>query len=364
MRDLIGRPVLAVGEAVYNWEDVILAAAAWGEWSRVVERTRQGLALVAAADEEDGDEPPFTDEEVEEAANEFRYARNLVAAEEMESWLAAWGLDVDGWMQWIVTDLLRAKRETAEGDTSEGEGPRGAPEGSGTGDEADDDFLAALHAEAVCSGALGRLSYRLAERAAVGAKEREEGGGGETPAGEPAGAVDLRGLPPLGLSREEISRRLRTIAALDAAFGRFRAKVVEPEQLAGRLRSRQTEWTRVTARILRFDSADAAREALTSIRDDGCAMEEVAADAGVEIDEGSFFLEDVEPGVRDRLLAAQKGELLGPLRDGEGWSLFEVLDKVLPSLEDGEIAGMAEKSLLQSALSREVDNRVSWRWRS
>lgn len=380
MRNLIGRPVLAVGETVYSWEDVILAAALWGDWPRVVGRTREGFDLVAEAEAAESDEPPFTDEEVEEAASEFRYARNLVSADEMESWLAAWGLDVDSWMQWIVTDLLRAKREAEEAEEGEDagaddegaaldadEGQEPAEEGDGEPEEEgepDEEFLSALHAEAVCSGTLGRLSYSLAQRAAVFAREREEGGPAATGTLDGPAPEVPAGLPPLGLAPEEVARRLRALSELDAAFERFRARVVDADQLAARLRSRQTEWTRVTVRVLKLDSEDAAREALTSVRDDGCDMAEVAADAGVELAEGSTYLEELEPGVRDRLLAAQKGELLGPLKDGEGWSLFEVLDKTLPSLEDEEIAGKAEKSLLQSALSREVDNRVVWRWRS
>lgn len=377
MRNLIGRPVLAVGETVYSWEDVILAAALWGDWSRVVERTSEGLALVAEAEAAESDEPPFTDEEVEEAASEFRYARNLVSADEMEAWLSAWGLDVDGWMQWIVTDVLRTRSEAAEGEDAGAGDEEAAPEGDdaqalaepGDGEpeeegEPDEEFLSALHAEAVCSGTLGRLSYSLAQRAAVFAREREEGGPAAAEAREGPAPEVPAALPPLGLAPEEVTRRLRALSELDAAFERFRARVVDADQLAARLRSRQTDWTRVTVRVLKLDSEDAAREALTSVRDDGCDLSEVAADAGVELAEGTTFLEELDSGVRDRLLAAQKGELLGPLKDGEGWSLFEVLDKTLPSLEDEEIAEKAEKSLLQSALSREVDNRVVWRWRS
>lgn len=363
MRALIGRPVFAVGETVYCWEDILLAAAAWGLWPGVVERARKGLALIAEAEsDEPGEDLDVTEEEVQEAANEFRYSRNLIAAEEMESWLEAWGLDLDGWFQWVLADLLRSRR----GDAGDGSGPESVAVEPG------EELDVAIHAEAACSGFLGRLSYQLAERVAVHAREVEAGDRSDE--GEPAVSGDgpalalppeaASCLPDLGLSPDEVSRRLGRLAALDAAYGRFRASVVEPAQVAARVRSRQTEWTRMSARVLRLDTEDAAREALTAVRDDGCDLDEVAADAGFEIVDGTFFLEELDAGVRDHLLAAQKDELLGPLREGEKWSLFLVVEKRLPSLDDPEIAARAEKSLLRSALSREVDNRVSWRWRT
>jgi hypothetical protein len=362
MRSLLGRPVFAVGETEYCWEDILLAALVWDLWPGVVERARTGLALLAEADsEEAGEELEVSDEQVEEAANEFRYGQNLIAAEEMEAWLEAWGLDLDGWFQWVLADHLRSRRPDAA-----------APErpADGEAEPADaEELAAAIHAEAVCSGFLGRLSYQLAERAAVHARSLDTGDGAEhsSGVGNAAGTLPPQAIsdfPDLGLPPDEVSRRLAHLAALDAAYSRFRASIVEPAQVAGRIRTRQTEWTRMSVRILRLDTEDAAREALISVRDDGCDLDEVASDAGFEIVDGTYFLEELDAGVRDHLLAARRDELLGPLKEGEKWSLFLVVDKKLPSLDDPEIVARAEKSLLRSALSREVDNRVSWRWRT
>ena len=126
MRALIGRPVFAVGETEYVWGDVLLAAVAWGSWPAVVERARAGLSLMAEAERDDADESlSVTDEEAEEAANEFRYSRNLIAAEEMESWLEAWGLGVDAWFQWVVIDLLRSRVQRSRSRGDEGAGGYG-----------------------------------------------------------------------------------------------------------------------------------------------------------------------------------------------------------------------------------------------
>lgn len=356
MKALIGRTVFAIGETDYCWEDVILAGGVRGEWPSIVRRARAGLALLAAADEDEGEELSVpSEDEIDEAANEFRYAQNLIAADEMEAWLTAWGLDVGAFMEWVVMDLLRARNDA---DDTAAEALADTP--------VDDEALAtAIHAEAVCSGALGKLSYRLAEWASVHAREAELGGapeaadGGEAPALPPGSE-----LPPLGLEGEELASRLRRLHAYRGAYERFTAEVVTPELVAGRVRARQTEWTRVSARILRFPAEDAAREALTSIRDDGAEIDEVAADAGIGVVEGTFFLEEFDAGVRDRLLASVGGDLLGPLREGESWSLFLVVDKKLPSADDAGIAERAATSLLRSALTREVDNRVSWRWQA
>jgi hypothetical protein len=146
------------------------------------------------------------------------------------------------------------------------------------------------------------------------------------------------------------------------AFERFRELVVTPESIAARVRSQQAEWTRVTCRILTVATEDVAREALVSIQEDGAEMDEVAADANGKLMEGTFFMEELDQGVRDRLLPAQKGEMVGPLQVEGGHAVVSVLGKVLATPADDVIRSRAEASLLESAVAREIDSRVTWRW--
>src|SRR5512143_18324 len=107
MHPLLASIAFTVGESDYPWSEAILAGALWGEWGAVVERARAGL--LAGEREAEAETPRATEAEVEAAADEFRYARNLVSADDAEAWLALWGLEADEWFNWVWTDLLRRR---------------------------------------------------------------------------------------------------------------------------------------------------------------------------------------------------------------------------------------------------------------
>ena len=152
MENLYGQVAFTVGGDEYSWDDVVLAAELRGEWARVRDRLRQGLACLRASEErEDGPEEP----EIESAATEFRYSRDLVAAQEMEDWLTRWNVTTEGWMDYVRWSLLRQKW-------------------SGQIADQDDEVDSLIHVEAVCSGDLERFASDLAGRAAV--SEVKKGG--------------------------------------------------------------------------------------------------------------------------------------------------------------------------------------------
>ncbi len=362
MRALWGQDVFSVEGTTFRWEDVVLFAALRGDWADVVRRANDGLCLLAAAG--GAEEPAYSDEELEAAANEFRYDRDLVTADETEAWLGQWGLDVDEWYSWVTIDLLR-KRRDSEPVRVELTEANASPEEIATG----------IHAEAVCSRALTRLSYELAARAAIESRleqERQNASAAaseearpesETEPGAAGAAADLGGVV-LPLSQDEARQRIETLVRLDRSYRRFAAGVVTPEGVEARVRAHQADWMRVRTQMLQLPNEDVAREALLSVREEGCSLEEVAADAGAEPCEAVSYLEELEPRIKDHLLAAHKGELLGPLNLGDGVVLILVLDKILPSSDDPVIAERARASLLKGAVSREVDNRVRWLWQS
>lgn len=108
---VLERPVFTVGRRQFRWSDV----AARLDWSAV---PRGG-----------------GDVEAEEAETRFRYDRGLVAAEEMEAWLARWGLSVGEWRDYLRGALAADDR--------------------------------AAWVAAICSGALERAAEELAAKAAV-----------------------------------------------------------------------------------------------------------------------------------------------------------------------------------------------------
>lgn len=89
---LADEPFFSVGATRYLGAHVIAAGRHWGDWTRLQTEVGDGLACVARA-EDTGEN--LDDRELDAAAMDFRYARDLVDQEEMESWLVAWSLSVE-----------------------------------------------------------------------------------------------------------------------------------------------------------------------------------------------------------------------------------------------------------------------------
>lgn len=350
MRAILGKTIFSVEGPDFLWADVVLAAELRGEWAPVVQRAMEVLAALER--EANADEELVEDSEIEEESNRFRYARELVSVDDTERWLSGFGLDIDTWLTWIRAGLLR-KRFEAEGTPVE------APTDAA---EIDAELADAMvHAEAVCSGALSRFARKLAADVAIARKLAEDGAAEEPSEAPEPPVVDLASLPS-GFPEEGLDERVRVLSAYGRTFDAFRGRVVTPEAVAGRVRAHQGDWMRVDCRILTVKTEDVAREALLSIQEDGEDMAEVAGGAGAEVREGTFYLEELDRVYSDRVLAARKGELLGPFRTAEGWTLVELVDKRLATVDDDEIRARAEESLFDSVVEREMDNRVKWRW--
>jgi hypothetical protein len=96
------------------------------------------------------------------------------------------------------------------------------------------------------------------------------------------------------------------------------------------------------------------------VTQDGRELADVAVDAGLELRELSCFLEDAEPALRARLLAARPGELIGPLVSGEDHLLVAVLHRTPPTPGDPAVHQRAGEAITRRALAAEVSRQVSW----
>ncbi|HEY6051522.1 MAG TPA: hypothetical protein VIZ58_09760, partial [Thermoanaerobaculia bacterium] len=194
MKALFEQVVFSVAGRDYLWEDVVLAAESRGDWARLRERAAEGFARLRRWEEE----PEALEEgEIESAANEFRYDRDLISAEEMETWLARWGLTAESWMDYVRGSLLRRKWS-------------GDPTGIAETESSEPEFEEHLLAEAVCSGELRRLAETLAGRAAIASREAKERAAAD-PSGEP-GHAD-------GAGRRDAT--MERLALLEDTFRRF-----------------------------------------------------------------------------------------------------------------------------------------------
>jgi hypothetical protein len=352
MPALAGQRIFTVGGASLAWEDVVLAGCLWGDWLDLETRVRDGLACLARyedLDEEDA-EAVLGEEVVEASAAEFRYARDLVAASDLESWLERRGLTVDEWLDFVRRNLLR---------------DRWADEMDEIRDEWEIDpgaVAAALACEAVCGGLASDLAVRLAARAAIHARPDTvtEGLGAQAQALATAVPEHLleRALPdlPAAVRRE----RLRAVAELDAAWTRFAAVTASPEALRTLIGGRRLDWMRVGVEMVTAPVEDVARELALCVRIDRRPLAEVAEEAGLSTQATEFWVEDVPEMLRDALIGAQSGDLLGPLAANEGHVVLVVGGKRLPSADDPAVRARAEHALLARAVDREITNRVTW----
>jgi hypothetical protein len=105
---------------------------------------------------------------------------------------------------------------------------------------------------------------------------------------------------------------------------------------------------------------DVAREILLCVKEDRRPIDEVASEAGLSAEANEMWLEDAEEALRDALVGAQSGDVVGPLAWKEGHLVLTVGDKRLPSDDDEAVRARAEHTLLARTVEHEVANRVTW----
>jgi hypothetical protein len=311
LRDLGRRPLLAVKGINYTWDDLLAWAAARGTLGSLQERTRQGVARLEQA-EELGCRP--SSEAVSAAASSFRYGRGLLSAEQLSSWLSRWGLTVAEWGEYLERTLLIEDAMESESKTD----PAAAAE--------------AEYVDAVCSGFLEREALAFASDLAL---------------------ADLTPIEAAGDQRVMVERAL-----LGAAVAR-RTVVSEPA-VEYEIARHGLDWTRLDLAVLELADAGAAREAAMCIRVDGNDISEVAAAAQAPVSHMSVYLGDLEPWLQPPLLAAQPGELVGPVQEDGQFVLLAVNDRTPAGTADPELRRRAESALVDRAVRRATESRVRW----
>jgi hypothetical protein len=334
----------ALGDTQYGWDDVALAGRCWGDWVELEERAAHGLACQRrAAAEELVLEAGLT----ARAAAEFRYARGLVTAQEMEGWLAQWSLTAEQWLGWIERSVLSA-RWAGEAMAARYAAPA-------------DEVAEAVWAEAVCAGALARLAERLAGRVAMAAAAREAGLAGAPAADAAAVLAEMRHQAPGLVLDPACAERLEHLAGLEREFAAACAAALTPAAIGAAIATHQLEWLRAGLVTATFSAEAAAREAACCVREDGLALADVARTAGVPWGETCIVLDDAAPDLRRRLVSAEPGELLGPLPAPDGAVLIAVGSKTLPDAGDAAVRRRAETHVLERVIHREVAARIQWR---
>ena len=230
--------MFAIGDDVYRWGDVVRLAELRGEWSALAADVARGTA--AAAELEARGEP-IDDEAIDAAAREFRYERDLLAADELEAWLERHDLTAADWHGYLRRSLARARFPEAAGGDSAAE--------------------AVVWCEGICSGRLERLAHELARLAAVSP-----------------------GSP---------------IEALDATFDDFSAAAVDDSAEAREVETNRLEWLRFAYEALVAEDEGAAHEAVLCVRADGDSLDAVADSRRAGGGAGRVLAGRARPGAGD-----------------------------------------------------------------
>jgi len=344
----------SAGSRTFRWTDVVLAAILRGDWesfSRDVVRRLTRSARAGAA----GEAP--SDEEVESAGAEFRYERDLISAEDMESWLERYALSTDDWMGYIERTFFGSMPAAAD-ETDAG----GAEAASGIDAE---ELEECLVIDAICSGALGRFAASLAARVAIDDRESADPEAhASAPSAEAIGrAVDAlsagiarAGLPGLDAPPD----LLADLARMELVFDAHRRRFASVPALRAEIDANRLDWIRIGIQELSFAEEAAAREALLCLREDGETLEGVAANAHLPVREESVYLSEMDPAAKPDLLSARPGELVGPLAFGGRFHVFLLRDKTMPSEEDPDVRRRAEDAVVAKLVARETDARIRW----
>jgi hypothetical protein len=339
-------PVFKAGAHVFSLGDILAAAEARGDMAGFREEWEK-LRATAAQAEADGLSPD--EEAVAAASNAFRYARDLVTAEECERWLAQRGLTFED-LTASFTRRLQAElviEEEAANDSGaalpdrtsphpsplpsfrrSGEGNPVAPSDEtphvGSSEDAEEFCRDALLADEFTEWARG-LAWRVAL------------------------AVEEASLPqPLEWEK------------LEEGFAAACETFATPERQRRELAVHRLELTRLAVVAAEFDSVAAAREAFLCAQEDGTPMEEIAQANGFPTERYERLWEDFTPDWQAALLSVTPGGVGSPLPHGEGFTVLQLLDKREPTLEAADVRTRLAKNLERRFFGELEAKHIRW----
>jgi len=334
---LVVRPVFTVAGVEYTWGDVVVDARLRGAWDDVEHDAGRGLAALAQLHARDEELDP---DEVDAAAAEFRYERDLLSADELEAWLDRWDLSFVEWGDWVAQSLARVCAAAWEGHFAL---ERIDP----------DELQTAASIEAVCSGALVRWARHLALRASFATAQRAA-----APAVDESDPPPARGL--LALAPDDWSLAVAKVGPLAFDVDGLLAQGVGSAEIEREVGIHRTDWVTFDCRVLRLPQAGMAREAIFCLRDDGLSLEAVAGRARTQPETMRTLLEDLSPELQTALLAAMPGDVIGPVAAADGYAVVLLDSKRAPDASDERVAERAGERAMERAARRELGSQVKW----
>lgn len=336
------------GDREYTTRDVIDAALWRGELGPAWEHFLMGLEAEKRADEEELD---LEDNELDSAAETFRYERDLITAEETEQWLAARSLTLDDF-----SDFFSRK---CWGDRLEEE--VNVPETPYI--SVSDDLRQLFAAELILTGDIEELTTNLMWRLAARVETEPDG---DATADEQKRffekhQIDRAELPDWLSRLGRDAAWFNDMAAMEAAYRQRSTSVLLPAALKSELSSLRLALTRYETEVIEVESRDAAQEAMFCVTEDGMSMEEVATEGRYPCRRVEFLLEDLPAELQQIFMSVSPGDLLDPMPHGDGFELCRVVNKTEPDPTDASVKQRIEERLLDRHFSDLASKHVERR---
>ena len=284
--------VLAYDDEQVSYADLAVVSVLSGEWSPFIEASARGHSLITT-EQVDG-----TD--LRHAAERFRRARRLEAAEDLRDWLSVRGLTSVQWRHALQRSLMVPHGDGVEDEPTGSIHPLPSPD--------------VLNADAFCTGLWERSSQRVTAWLAATSLEPE--GRQLAHLGDTAAAAREVGVAP---------SRIETISRWWCAFESLRTRVASDEAVARLVRSRELEWTSFDFEDLTFATRSEACEALLCCRDDGLEPEDIVTRSDGRLTMRTARSDTLPPVVSAEFLTGDiDGRVVGPFETETGWSVLRL----------------------------------------
>ncbi len=345
--------IFRAGDRVYTWSDIISASLYFGNGAGLLERVEQGLAAAAYAEERGASLGPV---DLLAAANEVRYSLGLISQDDAAAFFDAWGLGFED----LCDYAARSHSRRRYGDDLDALLVAHRPPLS--------EVKAALWQEAVLSGSLRLLARSLAERVAYWRESSREG----------APVVDREEreseLERFAAERESSSETVESwlerwecsrawldeLIEIDVLYQRDMDHITTPKRRQDTLTIHRIDLMRVEGELAVFADLNVALEVHMCVVQDGEPFGEVVTRAGSRLLTLKAFLADLSPPLKQALLSAMEGELVGPVEDGTKYLLSNVNRKLYPELSHPRVLERVDELLLDDFFSALIDRQVEW----
>lgn len=322
------------GEDEVDLDSALLELLAEGDWGPARDHFARGLSAL-----EEGFTPLAGD--LKRAEERFRRQRNLLSGDDLRRWLTSRDLGIGDLRAYLRVELAAGERP-------------GLPPPPA-------DLAEACRRGLLLDGSASKAARRVVMGAAAAdilgsaAPQRPDEDWRELA----TRAADDPALPVGDREGQVLGAKARRVLQLRAALGALGADLADGE-VDDVLAEKALEWTELQYAELSLATPQAAREAIMCLSQDGLGLAEVAALAGTVVNRHACLAGEVSAPLSPHLLSGQPGQPLGPVRDGERWSVVVLDQRRAPSADDDGARGKAREVALSRKLERRLAGRARW----